>query len=65
MAAEPLMLTVPEAADRLRISRTRVYELILSGELRSLKLGRVRRIPMSALEEFIAERLNETGGDAA
>ena len=30
-----------------------------------LKLGRVRRIPMRALEEFIAERLNETGGDAA
>ncbi len=54
------LLLVPEsAAERLSIGRTAVYELISSGELKSVKIGRSRRVPVSALEEYV-DRLAAT-----
>ena len=38
----------------LRLSRTVVYELIRSGRLRSVKQGRARRIPATAIRDYIA-----------
>ncbi len=57
-----LLLTIPDAADALGMCRSVVYELLLCGALRSVKIGRARRIPVSVLEEFIARRLD--GADA-
>ena len=55
MANEVLLR--PEAvAERLSISRATVYQLIASGDLESIKLGRSRRIPARALEEFVERR---------
>jgi excisionase family DNA binding protein len=48
-----LLLTPAEAARALSIGRTRVYELMASGQLRSVKIGRSRRIPVAALASFI------------
>ena len=48
-----LLLTPEEAADRLALSRTTIYELIRTGELRSVKIGRARRIPVAALGEYV------------
>jgi excisionase family DNA binding protein len=61
-----LLLTVPEAAVALGIGRTLAYELVLRGELPSVKLGRARRIPVAALEAFVAKQTasRETVGDA-
>jgi excisionase family DNA binding protein len=55
---ERLLLTVEEAAEQLRLGRSTVFDLIRSGELRSVKIGRSRRIPLDALREF-ARRLSE------
>lgn len=52
-----LLLTVPEAAHLLSIGRSRCYQLLLGGELRSLKLGRRRLIPREALNAFVARQL--------
>lgn len=52
---EPLLLRVDEAAEALALSRTKVYELMASGELESLKLGRARRIPITALSKLVAD----------
>ena len=52
-----LLLTVPEAAHLLSIGRSRCYDLVLSGQLRSLKLGRRRLIPREGLETFVADQL--------
>ena len=52
-----LLYTVPECAFQLSIGRSRCYELVLSGQLRSLKLGRRRLIPKDALEAFVAEQM--------
>lgn len=56
----PLLYRPEEAASILGVSRTRVYDLIGSGALRSVKLGRARRIPMEALRDFV-DRLDDEG----
>lgn len=42
------------------LGRTKVYELITSGELRTVKIGRRRFVPASAVEEYVA-RLEQQG----
>lgn len=52
----PVLLVCPEDAARvLGIGRTKVYALIGSGALRSVKVGGLRRIPVAALDEFVAQ----------
>ncbi len=53
------MLTVEQAAKRANCGRTRMYERVLSGEVESVKVGRLRRIPESALERWFARLLDE------
>lgn len=47
------LLKIPEVAERLQLSRTTIYELLLSGRLRSVKIGRARRIPEAALDAWV------------
>jgi len=51
---EPLLLTPKEAAKVLGLSQSYVYELLASGTLPSITIGRTRRIPRRALQEFVA-----------
>jgi len=48
------LLTVEEAAQRLGIGRTTMYRLVSSGEVESVTLGRLRRVPSECLDEFVA-----------
>jgi excisionase family DNA binding protein len=51
----PVLLVRPEDAARsLNLGRTKVYDLMRSGALRSVKIGGVRRISAKALAEFVA-----------
>lgn len=50
----PRCLRVEEAARLLNIGRSTAYELIRSGRLRSVKIGRRRLIPREALESLLA-----------
>ncbi len=52
-----LLLSITEAAGRLGIGRSHLYELVLAGQVESVKLGRRRLIPTEALERFVKERL--------
>lgn len=47
------LLTVEAAAERLSIGRTTMYALIRSGEVDSVTVGRLRRVPVSALESYV------------
>ena len=49
-----LLLTVNVAAERLGIGRSLMYELIGSGQVESISVGRLRRIPAEALDDYIA-----------
>jgi excisionase family DNA binding protein len=49
-----LLLTPEQAAEALGLGRTLVYELIRTGRLTSVRIGRARRIPIASLEAFVA-----------
>ena len=53
---ERLLLKVERAALALDLSRSQVAEMIATGELPSIKIGRARRIPVAALRECIAKQ---------
>ena len=50
----PRLLTVPDVVEQLRISRSKVYELIAMGKLRSVKIGRCVRIPEKSVLDLLA-----------
>jgi excisionase family DNA binding protein len=54
------LLTVEEAARRLGIGRTVCYRLISSGELESVTVGRLRKIPADAVPEYVARLRNHS-----
>lgn len=51
------LLTVPQAAERLNLAVSTVWKLVGDGTLRSLRVGRARRVPEAALDEFVATQL--------
>lgn len=54
------LIAVPAVMARLGIGRTKLYELIDSGELRRVKIGSRRFVTDAALDDFIT-RLDERG----
>jgi len=59
-AGPRIMLTVEEAACRLGIGRTSMYHLVMTGAVESVRIGRLRRVPVECLGEYVA-RLRATG----
>ena len=57
------LLRVEEVQAVLGIGRSKVYEMIRRGELPTLHIGRLVRVPRWALEAWISERM--TGAAAA
>lgn len=53
-----VLLTIDEVAQAMGLGRTFVYELVMRREILSVKLGRKRRIPVSALNDFVARQIN-------
>lgn len=53
------LLTVEEAAARMGCGRTKAYEAVRLNEIESVKNGRLRRIPSSAVDRWIARLLEQ------
>jgi excisionase family DNA binding protein len=51
-------LTIPETAQRLRISRSAAYLLAKRGELPVLRLGKLFWVPESALDAWVRARVS-------
>jgi len=51
-----LLLPIPEVAAALGIGRTKIYELIATGQLEAVHIGRSCRVPADSLDIFV-ERL--------
>jgi excisionase family DNA binding protein len=49
----PLLLSPREAAKALGMGRSRLYELLRAGEIKSLKVGRLRKIARADLDAFV------------
>ncbi len=54
-----LMLRPTEAAETIGVSRNKAYELIAAGEIPSVKVGGCVRVPVAALQSWIARQLTE------
>lgn len=48
------LLTAAEAAERLRVSTWRLYDMVREGMIPAVRLGRSVRVDPGALEDFIA-----------
>jgi excisionase family DNA binding protein len=48
-----LLVTVEEAAAMLSLGRTLTWALVRKGELRSIRVGKSRRVIVSSLHEYI------------
>uniref|UniRef100_A0AAU3GQA5 Helix-turn-helix domain-containing protein n=1 Tax=Streptomyces sp. NBC_01401 TaxID=2903854 RepID=A0AAU3GQA5_9ACTN len=51
--------TAPQVMARLQLGRSAVYDLLRTGQLASITLGRARRIPAHALADFIRTRVDQ------
>ena len=49
-----LLLKPEEAAKVLAVGRTQVYALMASGQLESVQIGRLRRVPFAACERYVS-----------
>lgn len=49
----PDVVSISELQSMLRISRNTAYELVRSGKIHSVKIGRTYRIPRSAVEDYL------------
>jgi excisionase family DNA binding protein len=59
---ERVLLTAEEAADRLGIGRTLI---IRTGEIESVQIHRLRRVPTSAIDDYAARLINGTSANKA
>lgn len=48
------LLRIEDACARLGIGRSKLYELLATGKIRSVKVGARRLVPESAISQFIA-----------
>lgn len=55
--SEAIALSVEDAARRISVGRSTIYELIRARAIRTVHIGRRTLVPESELRRFIAERL--------
>lgn len=56
---QSLLVSVDEAAKMLCIGRTVAYQLMHKGELQSVKIGRIRRVVVSSIGEYVRRLMDE------
>ncbi|WP_098007662.1 helix-turn-helix domain-containing protein [Streptomyces sp. sk226] len=59
----PALYRVPDAVRVLGLSRSVVYDLIRVGRLRTVKEGRTRLVPASAITDYVALLEREAGAE--
>ncbi|QUC63765.1 helix-turn-helix domain-containing protein [Streptomyces sp. A2-16] len=59
-----LAVRVEEAARRLSIGRTTMYALIRDGAVQTVPIGRSRRVPVQALNDYLAQRMQSRSKNA-
>lgn len=53
IAPSRLLLKVEEVAEILNVGRSTAYHLVLTGEIESITVGRLRRVPAQAVSEYV------------
>ena len=63
MVAERLAFRVPEVGELVGIGRSKAYQLVASGEIPSIRIGRAVRVPAQALKDYLARKQAEAEGE--
>lgn len=50
---EKTLLNIPETCEKLRIGRTRLYQILNAGQIKAVRIGKKTLIPVASIEEFI------------
>ena len=61
---DQLLLTPEHAAQLLAVGRTKIYELLRTGAIESVRIGAARRIPAAALTAYVDRLRQEEAIDA-
>ena len=59
MEETKLLLTVASVMARTSLGRTKIYQLIGTGEIPTCRIGRALRIPAKALEKWVEKQQNQ------
>ena len=51
----PVVLSVQQLAEVLQIGRNSAYDLVKSGQIRSIRIGKTIRIPQATLLEYLGK----------
>lgn len=62
MNSDRLLLSVEEAGEVIGVGRSTMYELLRSGQVESVRIGRCRRVPYSALVAYVEHLRDEAAG---
>lgn len=57
---EKLLLTIDEAAELVGLGRSKLYELVRTGQIDSVKIGRARRVHIAAVRAFVDRLQSES-----
>jgi excisionase family DNA binding protein len=60
-----VMLTPEQAADAIGVGRTTLFALIKSGDIDSVRIGHLRRIPADAIEAYAQRLITEQTHEGA
>jgi excisionase family DNA binding protein len=57
--ASPLLISVDQAAGRLSVGRSKIYELAADGKLQLVKIGRATRVVVASIETLVHEAVSD------
>jgi len=60
-----VMLTAEQAAEAIGVGRTTMFALIKSGEIESVRIGHLRRVPFDSIEAYANRLMAEQGQEGA
>lgn len=60
---QPVLLRIEECQRVLALGRSKTYELVASGELPSIRIGRSVRVPAEALRRWIEAKTAQAMGE--
>ena len=61
----PLTCSVPEAGKMLGLGRCSAYQAAANGEIPTIRIGRLLRVPIAALERMVEQAGKTQQGEAA
>jgi excisionase family DNA binding protein len=56
---DPLLCDIEETASLIGLGRTKTYELIASGKIFSVRIGRRRLVPRTAIDAYVTDLVEQ------